>query len=385
MKKIYFIVIMAVMTLFTACEDYNAKNFPGYDDAASPTNKVNYEYQLINADYNSISQQILKLAVTKEDSTKAIAISKNKCFVDSTQFMTGISSFLSGKYIFADTSSIAKVSFKYNIPYDTMTVSSSDKYQLLAADYTNMGLGIATNLSLRNSNPDHFLPIWLKTKYPFAYSGNIKLIRYLYDNGASPINIFKAYKVFIYDGNDWIEYNATNNVNAKFTLVNKKWQFKNSEVFSELFTTSLGAFTSYQISGTKTDFTWASYKGVGYAYGNAYQKGAVVIWLVSNEIVLPDNKNLILSFSHAINFFTGEMKLSELTTLSVSTDFTDDVESATWEKLEIKYPESPSWIFIKSGDISLKEYANKKIHLGFIYETFATAQEAWEIKNIIIK
>jgi len=385
MNKIYFIVSMVVLTLFTACEDYNATNFPEYDAAASPTNIINYEYALTNADYISISQQILKLAITAEDSLKATAISKNKCFVDSNQFMTGISSFLAGKYIFADTSSIAKVSFKYVIPYDTMTVSSGDKYQLLPADYTNMGLGTATNLSQKNSNPNHFLPIWLKTKYPYAYSGSIKLIRYFYDNGTTPINIFKTYKIFIYDGSEWIEYNAINNVNAKFILVDKKWQFKNSEVFSELFTSSLGAFTSYQISGTKTDFTWASYKGVGYAYGNAYQKGAVVIWLVSNEIVLPDNKNLMLSFSHAINYFTGEMNLNELTTLSISTDFTDDVESATWEKLEIKYPETPSWTFIKSGDIILKDYANKKIHLGFRYETLPTAQEAWEIKNIVIK
>ena len=48
MKKIYFIVSLAVLALFTSCTDFNATNFPGYDDAAKPTNLVTYNYILVD-------------------------------------------------------------------------------------------------------------------------------------------------------------------------------------------------------------------------------------------------------------------------------------------------------------------------------------------------
>lgn len=392
MKKIYFILSLAAVALLSACsEDFNEHNFPGYKDAAIPTNVVNYEYTLANADYNAISDTILKLAVTSADSAKAIAIKTNKCFVDSIQFKTGISSLLTNKYIYGDTTSLAKVSFNYSTPFDTLTLASVDKYELIATDYKNKanagGLGLTTAyISIKSADPSKYLPIWLKSNYPYAVSGNIKLIRYLYDNGVTPLNVYKTYKVFAYDGTLWKEYNSINAVSAKFILKNKGWQFIKSEVFKESFNTSLEEFTSQQVSGTKIDWTWSSKgvtKGTGYAVENAYNKGAVEVWLVSPEITLPNNENLTLSFQHAINYFTGVMNLSELTSMYISTDYVDDVQSATWDNFEIKYPDIASFSFINSGNISLKKYANKKIHIGFKYISTGTAV-AWEIKDVTI-
>jgi len=60
MKKIYFIVSLTVLALLTACKDYNATNFPGFDQAAIPTNLVAYTYSLTAADYSTIASTIKK-------------------------------------------------------------------------------------------------------------------------------------------------------------------------------------------------------------------------------------------------------------------------------------------------------------------------------------
>ena len=59
MKKIYFIVSLAVLALFTSC-DYNGMNFPNYDQISKPTNVLNYTYTLVDADYITIATAIKK-------------------------------------------------------------------------------------------------------------------------------------------------------------------------------------------------------------------------------------------------------------------------------------------------------------------------------------
>lgn len=431
MKKYIYIFTFISAALLSSCsEDYNENNFPGYKDATQPVNVVNYQYELTAADYNSIANSIkapienkiteqnnliklkeaeLKAATTSADSTRIKAelatlkvtvndsisklklqseyvigttLAKNKCFADSAQFKNGIASVLSSKYIYADSTSSVKVTFKFNVPLDTTAIAATNKYELVATDYTSMG--VTSNFSFKAANPSFYLPIFLKLKYPYVAAGTVRLVRYLYDNGTNPV--YKAFKVFTYDGTNWTEYNSTVTTSAKFILGSDKvWKYTRSDVFAETFATTLGNFKSYQVSGSKFDWKWASYKGVGYAYANAYKLGAVETWLISPEIILPKNDNLAFSFMHAINYFTVNMDLTDLTAVFISTDFSEDVEAATWEKLDMAYPTVPSWTFVSSGDISLKNYSNKKIHIGFRYKTPADSQEGWEINKFIIK
>lgn len=59
MKKIYFILSLAVMALLSSCsEDYNENNFPGYKDVATPTNVAMYDYTLTDGDYATIANAI---------------------------------------------------------------------------------------------------------------------------------------------------------------------------------------------------------------------------------------------------------------------------------------------------------------------------------------
>jgi len=380
MKKIYFIVSMVVLTLFTACEDYNATNFPEYDKAANPTNLVTYNYSLVDADYSNISKAALKIAKDKKVSTIATAIGPNKFFLDTVPASVYVPMLLATKYIYADAKSVAMITYNKSTPYDTTKLALTNKYTLQTMDYDSIGktTGLfATNKNFSSSiDPLHYIPIWLKLKkYPYAKTGDVKLIRYMYYSAPSATQKFA---VFVYDGTKWASYKSTNLVTEKFSFKDNKWQYINSEVFVEKFTKDFGSFTPVIVTGTYT-WTWASFNG-GCFVGNAYQKGETEIWMVSPIIDLKERLNPTLSFDYAINYGTG-LVIPDLFGVYISTDYTNDVTKATWTKLALTYPTTFSWTFINSGKLSLSSYANKKITIGYKYVSAGTAI-GLEVSNV---
>lgn len=373
------------MALLSSCsEDYNENNFPGYKDAATPTNVATYSYALTDADYKTISNSALAIAKTKADSTIASAIATNKFFLDAAPGTTYIPLLLATKYTYADAKSTAMITYNKSVEYDTTKTASADKYSLLAADYDAMGSATSTQPGKYDNfsstiDPSFFIPIWLKTtKYPYAKAGEVKLIRYKYYTGSSSTGTIAKFMVFIYDGTNWAAYKATNPITQKFSFKDGKWQFVNSEVFVEKFTKDFGTFTPVIVTGTYT-WTWANYNG-GCAVANAYQKGATEIWLVSPIIDLNERVKPTLSFDYALNYGAG-LTLSNLFGVYVSTNYTTDVTKATWEKLALTYPTTFSWTFINSGKLALTKYANKKITVAFKYVSEGSAI-GLEVSNV---
>lgn len=418
MKKIYFIVSLAILASFTGCKDFNAANFPGY--AATTTNLANYTYTLISTDYSSIASTIkkpvtdsvtlmntqLKAATNATDSaainavikrlnTKlttdstlvaATAIGANKLFISQQQFATCIPLLLNAKYLYADAKSTAVITF--NQSADTTKIAATNKYTLIATDYEAMGKTTSSQPGYSHDfsasiDANFYIPVFLKVNYPYAVSGDMKLIRYKYY--ASSVTTQLA-TVFIYDGTNWVNYNTTGQTTAKFTLKNGTWQFINSEVFAENFIKDLGSFTSFNTgtanTGTPLQFTWKSYAGVGYAYGNAYGKGATEVWLVSPEINLTDRVNPILTYQQAFNYVTTSMVISNMAGCYVSTNYVDNPATATWDKMTVTYPLTFTWTWASSGPISLAAYDNKKIRIAFKYNPDVTGDPAWEIETI---
>jgi len=182
MKKIYFILSLAVVALLSSCsEDYNEHNFPGYKDAATPTNVATYAYTLVTADYSTISKATLAAATTNADSTTAKAIGTNKYFLSNTTASTSIALFLKTKYPYVDEGSSATIN--YNLSIDTTTIAASNKYTLVAADYTSMGTAANTPGQYKNFtsaiSADYYIPLFLKKVFN-GTKGDIKLIRYQY-------------------------------------------------------------------------------------------------------------------------------------------------------------------------------------------------------------
>lgn len=268
MKKIYFILSLAVVALLSACsEDFNEHNFPGYKDAADAKNVASYAFTFANADYASIGDSFTKIyqdsvsalkaqlkvakknnldttvifanitrinGKLKTDSTlvAATAIKANNQFIDSKQAIKFAAKTLNSKYIYADLGSETITTYNLYIPCDTTTISNGNKYVLATADYDAMGTSKDTPGQYDNFSssidPTFYLPIWMKTKYPYAVKGDAKIIRYKFyiaKTSTAPAVTNTISDVFVYDGTSWAKYNSSIATTGKFIFNGKEWLF----------------------------------------------------------------------------------------------------------------------------------------------------------------
>lgn len=375
MKKIYYIVSLAVLALFTSC-DYNGSNFPGYDQAAIPTNVASYNYTLTDADYSTISKAALKIAVTKKDSTKANSIASNKFFSDTIPAGTYIPLLLNTKYLYADANSSASISF--NQSYDTTKIAVANKYTLVTADYASMGTTASLPGQYNNFtatiDPNYYIPIFLKKTYPYAIKGDIKLIRYKYYASSVTTQIAT---VFVFDGSNWVNYNKTNQVSKSFVYRGGKWL--DLLIFKGL-TSGLGNFNAISVTGAQA-WVWVNTYGAkmsGYSGGNLDNED----WLISPQIDLAGRVLASLTFSHTGKYFGT--KTTEAT-LWLSENYTSgNPSTAIWTQITIPNYWTTDFTFISSGKIDLKSYVGKKINIAFKYLSSPAAAGTWEIQNVTI-
>lgn len=381
MKKIYFILSLAVVALLSSCsEDYNEHNFPGYKDAATPTNVATYTYTLTTADYNTISNSAQAIAKTKADSTIAKAISTNKYFQTSATASTSIPLLLKTKYPYVDENSSATINF--NLSIDTTTIATTNKYTLVAADYTSMGTAPGTPGQYKDFtsaiNPDYYIPLFLKRVFN-GTKGDVKLIRYLYYTTKAS----QLVNVYIFNGTDWVNANAGNQGSKSFVYKGGKWL---DILIYKGLTSGLSDFTAVSVSGAQTwawDATYLCAKISGYSSGNKDNEN----WLISPSIDLTSKSTAKLVFNHTGKYFaTGTLPMSSEATLWVSTDYVSGLPSTgNWTQLTIPtYMSNADYTFVNSGAISLKDYIGKKISLGFKYLSSTTSAGTWEIQNVTV-
>jgi len=395
MKKIYYIVSLAVLALLTACQDYNATNFPGFDQAAIPTNLVMYNYTLVDADYSTISKEALKVAKTKKDSTIAKAIATNKFLLDTVPAKTYVPYFLATQFQYTDTKSTVMVTYNKSVPYDTTKIVTANKYTLLADDYISMGTGTNQPGQYKNFSsaidPAFYIPVWLKIKNPYAKSGDVKLIRYLFYVSATLTNNVKD--VFTFDGTNWVKYKNSNPDKAKFIFKDGSWQFIDSDIYLGL-NDGIGDFTTVNVSGDQV-WAWSSYKYMqmtGYVAPNYFTNED---WLISPPLNLTERVTPWLTFMHVGRYFgdtgTSTDKMHKAITLWVST--TSDgtsIKPEEWKQLTIPdagYPSGASWTLIPSTPISLAAYAGKNnVRIGFKYMSDGADKAAgtWEVKSFYV-
>lgn len=154
--------------------------------------------------------------------------------------------------------------------------------------------------------------------------------------------------------------------------------------YSETFSSSLGGFTSINVSGTND---WYVDKNYHYAKMNGTASDNNEDWLISPALDLSKHKQATLSFEHAANKGNAANKTT-MQTLWLSTDYEDGKPSAaTWTQVEIpNYPEGTNWTFVNSGTIGIpSEFLHKNMRFAFKYIA-ATAAEGscWEIKNVAL-
>ena len=162
-------------------------------------------------------------------------------------------------------------------------------------------------------------------------------------------------------------------------------QQQSGSIFSQAFKTDgQGSFTIEDKVSFPEGVTYVwSYDNRYGMKASAYANNANFAsesWLVSPAIDLSSAKNPILTFRHALNYFTSIEKAKEEATVWAKP------EGGEWAKLSgVIYPESLSWTFIDSGEIDLAAYVGKKIQIGFKYVSTADKAGTWEIDSFEIK
>lgn len=154
--------------------------------------------------------------------------------------------------------------------------------------------------------------------------------------------------------------------------------------FIEEFTTTLGQFSGYSVSGDQA-WEWASFGGgcakmSGYAGGNYENED----WLISPVIDMTGKTNVVLNFTQAVNYLDTWDNLKVL----VSEDYSGsgDPSSATWTEITGWDQTNPgsSWDFYESGEVSMSAYDGKIIYLAFKYVSSTSAGSTWEVGEVVL-
>lgn len=131
------------------------------------------------------------------------------------------------------------------------------------------------------------------------------------------------------------------------------------------------------------------WKGDSYGYlkASAYANNTNNVaesWAVSPAIDLTKETKATMNFRHALNFLNSS-NAADHAKLLISSDYSGDVTTATWDELTIaNYPEGKNWTFVDAGDIDLTAYCGKTVYIAFKYVSTADAAPTWEVDNLQI-
>ena len=153
------------------------------------------------------------------------------------------------------------------------------------------------------------------------------------------------------------------------------------------------AIASYVFTGDECGFTtetavcpsgktiWtnsSSYGWVASSYFGSMQEGDAT--LVSPEIDLTGYTGVSFSFEHCANKMNGAEPASKF-----SVEIRCDGNTQMLESSAITWPKGTVWTYVNSGDVSLADYAGKKIQIAFHYTGDTESAGTWEIKNMYVK
>ncbi len=151
-------------------------------------------------------------------------------------------------------------------------------------------------------------------------------------------------------------------------------------LYSETFSTSQGDFTTYSVKGDQNWTFSATYSCMvisGYVNPTNYENED---WLISPEVNLGDYTTSHISFEHAGNYFAS---VSSSVSVWVSENYITGTrpDSVSWTQLEITKSFSNSDFNFVTPEISLTQFAGKKVRIAFKYNSTTTKAGTWELKN----
>ena len=226
--------------------------------------------------------------------------------------------------------------------------------------------------------PEAVLPTYLKQKYPYAAVGDMVAVVY---NKKADTPVVAEYTL----GEDWTETTSCKLVTTTFTQDAEGISVEASMYLNETFKKDMGSFTIQDIFLNDVNWVW-KLDSYGYMKASAYANKAnhaAESWLVSPVMNFKKSKAPELLFDHACRFRTETP--SDNLNVMVSTDYSDDVKTATWTALTVEnWTDGTKWDFI-NNKIDLSAYNGQKVTIAFKYVSTDNVAPTWEVQNVVVR
>lgn len=240
---------------------------------------------------------------------------------------------------------------------------------------------------------DNQLTVFAPTQYSYVYDNEIEYLDHVFSSpsmslqitGAAPyhLNADESY-AFHYPSGDTSMYryadhdpliigiNLFSEVDTSCTDIH----------YAESFSTSLGNFRTVNVLGSDSWFWYSSYNC---AYMNGYYSGANEDWLISPVFDLSRKDSVTLQFSHALGYGSSPDNWATHCRLMVSDDYQGNVQTATWEQIEIPNMPTTNWQWATCNLMLPQRYwGSETVAIAFQYSISSVDDSpAWEIKDFV--
>ncbi len=231
------------------------------------------------------------------------------------------------------------------------------------------------------AKPDNYFPTLLQNEYPFAVNG--KKVAVVYRNASSAMAVVEYAKT----ATGWVASKEYKQKTTPFLQTESGFEVLPSTYLEESLLGDKGGFEAYDVKRDQSlTYVWQNTAQYGWK-ASAFTSGSCKeseSWLVSPTIDLTESDSPQLVFDEAMNKL-GAYEVSDYLSVAVSDDFSGDVNSATWEMLEVKHvTDGNSWNFFTVDPISLANYVGKNVHIAFIYKSNSDVAPTYELKNFVV-
>ena len=371
MKKLLSLVCVAVMMVFTACEDVPAP-YTIHSEGGSTIFNESFASSLGKFNSKSASGDLSWYS----DYSSAVVTGYKDFDGDGKKENKAGETYLVSPFIHLENIDSAYISFSQAINYEKSTIKEDHKL-LVSANYAN-------NVSTAT---------W--TELPMSFEGVGGSFTFA-DQEIQIPNEFMGKSIVIA-----LKHIAHDSYSST-------WEVKNFKVLKGKASVSPDTpdvpdpteenTLPYTSSSLKDGFTVVTEKGTAWSLGNSYAKATgyanntttpTVSWLISPAINTTkaegNDETVVVDFDYVLRYVGAGTDVTAFHKLYASTDFNGDVTTATWTDLGFEAVESATkdWTFYAAPTLTLPAalVGQKKVYFAFRFECNNQNSTTWELKN----
>lgn len=281
------------------------------------------------------------------------------------------------------------------------------EYTLTDDDYSELGLNFGNFGS--EDEAKNLIPDLLSDLYPLYGQGSSVLVNYkLFMGNPEGLSDYTGAQVYSMANSDYaltgsdafgfypdvdatdeiptvLDARITDPTEGQIVLVEYDQYFEDPEVglanvYEATFPGDFDAFELISVSGPD-NLGWTA--GTGNITGNGFDGGQIAVeeWIISPEIDLTAQSDLLFQITQEIDFIGNE----DLIDVLVSTDYTTagDVAAATWTPVQFNKREFGD--LTASDNIDFSAYDGQTIHIALKYSSTDSDAARWRVESFAVK